>query len=250
MKINYLLIFINIFAFALEGSDDNVQNILLKSFHRLDNINHQFLVKFKESGKKVKIKNYKILVHWPNTGEHLKETRIMPVMDTKNKPSSFWEYQFKDKRKSKRWMSMPITGNLKDVSDKKPSKKFSLADLEFSKKDIFSNENSFIGSDTLNGSLNYIINSITKTKNGKANTSKKVWIGTENYVINKVEFYTKSGRLFRIVECQNVDIINGFVFPSKVYVQDIKSKTEFLIDLYEIEINPSFSKQYFIPIDQ
>ena len=36
----------------------------------------------------------------------------------KNKPSSFWENHFRDKKTSKRWMSLPITGKLKDISDK------------------------------------------------------------------------------------------------------------------------------------
>jgi|TARA_X000000368_G_C23016972_1_gene706171 hypothetical protein len=250
MKNNYLLIFIYILTLAYGDSTNDVTNILLKSFHRLDNINHQFSFNFKESGKKNKTNKYKILINWPKEGPHLKETRIIPVKNMKNKPTSFWENQFKDKRKSKRWMSMPITGKLKDISDKKPSKKFSLADLEFSDEDIYKNENNLIGKEIINGELNYIVNSLQKTKEGKNKESRKLWIGVDSYIINKVEFYTKSGRLYRTVECKNIEIVDGVSFTKDIYVKDLKSKNDYFIDLYDIKINPKFKKEYFIPSDQ
>ena len=205
MKNTYLFILIYFFVFAFGNQSENVKEILLQSFHRLDNVNHQFSVTFKESGKKIKIKEYKVLINWPSEGKYLKEIRIMPIGNIKNKPSSFWENHFRDKKTSKRWMSLPITGKLKDISDKKPTKKFSLADLEFTESDIYNNENILIGSEVINGELNYIINSITKTKNGTNKESRKLWVGTESFIIHKVEFYSKSGRLLRTIECKNIN---------------------------------------------
>ena len=250
MKINQLSILICILTIVFASEDKSVQEILLNTFHRLDSINHQFLVKFNESDKKTKTKSYQISINWPLDGEVLKETRVLPINKIKNKPSSFWEHQFKDKRKIKRWMSMPISGKLKDVSDKKSSKQFSLADLEFNEKDIFENSNDLIGTELIDGQLRYVINSIKKSKEGKNKDFRKIWIGTDDYIIYKVEFYTKSGRLYRTVECKSIFLLDGIHFPSEVYVKDRKSKSEIIVELFDFIIDPEFSNDIFKPKSQ
>ena len=65
-----------------------------------------------------------------------------------------------------------------------------------------------------------------------------------------MEFYTKSGRLYRSVECTVVQTIEGIAFPSKIFVKDLKSKSEIFVELDKIEINPKFETGLFIPEDQ
>ncbi len=249
MKIIQILIYFGSISFAF-GEDVSVEEILLNTFHRLDSVNHQFSVNIKETGKKEKIKNYQISIQWPETGDVLKKTRVKPVQVKRKKPSSIWEHQFKEGQKAKRWMSMPITGKLKDISDKKTTKKFTLADLEFTKKDIAENEHSILPSEKIGDHSVYVIKSVKKGKKGKVKKSKKIWIDTDDYLIHKAEFYTKSGRLYRSVECAEIQLIDGFAFPLKIFVKDLKSKSEIFVELDKIEINPQFENGIFIPEDQ
>ena len=145
---------------------------------------------------------------------------------------------------------MPITGKLKDISDKKSTKKFTLADLEFTEKEIAENEHSILPSEKIGNHSVHVIKSVKKGKNGKVKKSKKIWIDTDDYLIYKVEFYTKSGRLYRSVECTDVQTIEGISFPSKIFVKDLKSKSEIFVELDKIEINPQFETGLFIPEDQ
>ena len=148
MKI--IKILINIASISLVfGEDISVEKILLNTFHRMDSVNYQFFVNIKEMGKNEKIKNYQISIRWPENGDIMKETRVKPIQDKKRKPSSIWEHQFKSGQKPKRWMSMPITGKLKDISDKKSTNEFTLADLEFTEKDIAENEHSILSSEKI-----------------------------------------------------------------------------------------------------
>ena len=249
MKIITLFIYIASISFVF-GEGLSVEEILFSTLHRLDSVNHQFSVNIKETGKKEKIKNYQISIQWPEKGDILKRTRVKPIQDKRKKPSSIWEHQFKDGRKTKRWMTMPIKGKLKDISDKKSTKKFTLADLKFTEKEIAENEHSILPSEKIGNHSVHVIKSVKKGKNGKVKKSKKIWIDTNDYLIYKVEFYTKSGRLYRSVECTDVQTIEGITFPSKIFVKDLKSKSEIFVELDKIEINPQFETGLFIPEDQ
>ena len=249
MKIIKILIYLSITSF-LFGEDISVEKILLNTVHRLDSVNHQFSVNIREIGKKEKINNYQISIRWPENGDVMKETRIKPIKNKKAKSSSIWEHQFNNGQKPKRWMTMPVTGKLKDISDKKSTKEFTLADLEFTEKDIVENEHSILSTNKIGDYSVYIIESVVKGKNGKVKESKKIWINMRDYLIHKVEFYTKSGRLYRSVECTDIQNIAEIAFPQKIFVKDLKSKSEIVVKLNSIEINPQFESGLFIPKDQ
>ena len=249
MKIAQILTFITSIT-LLFCDEESVEAILLKTIHRMDSINHQFSIHLKETGKKEKLKNYQVSINWPEDEEILKQTRVKPIKEKKMKPSSFWEYRFTNGEKPKRWMSMPVTGKLKDMSHKKSSKKFTLADLEFTQKEITENEHSILSTEELGDFEVHIIQSVKKGKKGKVKNSKKLWINTNNYLIHKAEFYTKSGRLYRTVDCTNIQEIDGISFPSTIFVNDLKSKSEIHVQLENIIINPIFESGLFTPQNQ
>ena len=77
-----------------------------------------------------------------------------------------------------------------------------------------------------------------------------MWIDKENYFIHKAEFYTKSGRLYRSVKCTDIQTVADIAFPNKIFVKDLKSKSEIFVQLDNININPIFETGLFIPKDQ
>ena len=115
---NYSSLLSILFFSLLYTANPSAEGILLKTFHRMDGINYSFKMDSEQSGKKRKEKYFQVSVHWPYQGLILRQTRIASIDSKRKKPSSFWEQRFRDETRTKRWMSLPITGKLKDVSDK------------------------------------------------------------------------------------------------------------------------------------
>ena len=146
---------------------------------------------------------------------------------------------------------MSITGKLRDVSDKKVGKKdFSFSELGVTDEEIKSHDHTLLHRENIDTLLAYVIESNKKDKKGKIKESKKLWIDADTYMILKVEFYTGSGRLFRSIECSDFHYVEDILFPMSIYVQDLKSKTDIQITIRDIEINPQFDMDIFIPRDQ
>ena len=233
------------------ADNQTAEDILLKSLHRLDGIDYRFKVDSKQSGIKKKEKHFQASVHWPSEGKLLRQIRVTSILTKRKKPSSFWEYRFKDGTKANIWMSRPVTGKLKDVSDKKAGKKgFPFSALEVTREDIISQIHKLLPQEKVEKLSTYVIESTELSKKGKAKKSKKIWIDTDSFMILKVEFYTKSGRLYRSVECSNYQYFEKIIFPMNIYVRDLKSKTDIQIIIKDIEMNPKFDMEIFIPKDQ
>jgi len=247
----YKYILFILFISFLCADNQTAEDILLRTFHRMDGIDHRFKVESKSSGKKKKVKHFQVSVHWPSEGNLLRQTRVTSIETKWEKPSSFWEHRYKDGTKTKKWMSFLVTGKLKDVSDKKTGKKdFSFAELDVTDEDIRSNSHLLLPQEQIDTYSAYVVESIEKSKKGNVKESKKLWIGIDNYMILKVEFYTGSGRLYRSVECSNFNYFEEILFPMNIYVQDLKSKTNIQIIVKDIELNPAFDIDTFIPQDQ
>ena len=137
------------------------------------------------------------------------------------------------------------------MSDKKVSKKdFSFSELGVTDEDIKSHSHELLSQEKIDTLSAYVIESIEKNKKGKIKESKKLWIDVDSYMILKVEFYTGSGRLYRSVECSDFHYVGGILFPTMIEVQNLKSKTDIKITIKDIELNPEFDMDIFIPRDQ
>jgi len=247
----YKFILSVLFVTLLCADNQTAANILLQTFHRMDGINYRLLIDSKSSGKKKKEKHFEVAVYWPTDGKLLYKTRITSIKTKRKKPSSYWEHRFRNGRKAIKWISLPVTGKLKDVTDKKAGKKdFSLAELVVTEAEIRSHSHQLLPREKIDTLSVYVIESIMKSKKGKVKETKKLWIDTVSYMIMKVEFYTGSGRLYRSVECSNFHYFDELLFPMSIYIQDRKSKTDIEITLKDIELNPEFEMDIFIPKDQ
>ncbi len=250
MKI-YVYLLSVLFISLLSAESQTAEDILFKTFHRMDEIDHSFRVYSQSSGKKKKEKHFQASVHWPSEGNIISQTRVILIDSKRKKPSSFWVHHFRDGTKTKKWMSMPITGKLRDVSDKKVGKKdFSFSELDVTDEEIRSHDHTLLPQENIDTLLAYVIESKKMNKKGKIKESKKLWIDTGSYMILKVEFYTGSGRLFRSIECSDFHYVEDILFPLMIYIQDLKSKTDAQVTIKDIILNPQFDMDIFIPRDQ
>jgi len=249
MKINIYILLI-IFITLLCAENKTPEKILLNAFHRMDGINYSFKMDSRVSGKK-KEKHFKVFFHWSTKGKLLSQIRVISINSKRKKPSSFWIQCFQDGSKLKKWMSMPVTGKLKDVSDKKSSKKeFSFFELGFTDAELKSNEHTLLPQAKIDTLMAYVIESKEKDKKGSVKESKKLWIEVDSFIILKVEFYTGSGRLYKSITCSNFHYVEDILFPLSIEIENLKSKKYAQITIKDIEVNPEFDMDIFIPRDQ
>ena len=250
MKI-YVYLLSGLFISLICAESQTAEDILLKTFHRMDGMDHSFRLNSQYRGKKKKEKHFEAFFHWPSEGNLISQTRVRSINSKRKKPSSFWVHRFHGGTKTKKWMSIPITGKLKDKSDKKAGKKyFSFSELVVTDEEINAHDHTFLPKENIDTLLAYVIESKKMNKKGKIKERKKLWIDVNSYMILKVEFYTGSGRLFRTIECSDFHYVEDILFPLMIDVQDLKSKTDAKIAITDIMLNLQFDMDIFIPRDQ
>ena len=94
-----------------------------------------------------------------------------------------------------------------------------------------------------------MIKSLIKN-NASSSRYKKFWISIDGYKLDRVEFYTSSGRLFRVINCSNYFNSNGVVLPSKIHIQDFKTKNHIQVEISDFDTGTHFDANIFIPEDQ
>ena len=240
-----------IFCTIINADSTDVHDILNKTLHRLDNINYQLIIQLEQTGKKNKTKHYKVSVYWPEEGVILRQTHIQTIKSKNKRPSSYWEHRFRDGSQPKKWMTLPITGKLIDISKMKARKKNELLiDLDLTESDIKFHEHTLLLSETTGSYTAFVIESAKKGKQGVTKEVIKRWIDESEFMIHKVEYYTKSGRLYKRGQFSDFHAIDSIFFPSQINIEKKKSKSEIYIQIKDIELSPQFDEKLFIPKDK
>ena len=86
----------------------------------------------------------------------------------------------------------------------------------------------------------------SKKSKGKK-TSKKLWIDLEEYIVLKAEFYTKSGRKDKTIEIGELSRINDIILPEQIYVNDIRKKTTYEVNISNIQFYDDIDESMFTP---
>jgi hypothetical protein len=236
---NYILVSIIAFSAMLIAEELTANEFLTRVMNRTNGLNHSFELDILKSqkGKPNKNKRLKISAYWPAEGVHSRMSFVETLAPDNLKDVRFWEHRFKDGSKAKRWMTMPLTGKLKDVSNKLASQnEFNLSELEITPEIIAGNDNQIVGSEKILGRDALIVESL-KTKGKRMRTI--VWIDSAEFFVLKAEFYTKSGRKSKVIKMGDLTESNGMTFPQKIDVEDLRKKISFSVNVenFNTEIN-------------
>jgi len=141
---------------------------------------------------------------------------------------------------------MPITGKLKDVTDKKPNKnEFNFSELEITQGIINSHNNKIVKQSSLNDRDVIILESVQRSKK---KVLKKLWIDKDEFFILKAEFYTKSGRKSKTIDLSDLSVENEMTFPQSIHVKDLRKKIIYEVKIEKINLLPRFNVNDFNPI--
>ena len=130
-----------------ELSADEILTLVMNQTYGLNHTFRLSIIK-KQNSKPDKKQVINISFLWPKEGPYLRKSFVETLEPKNLKGVRFWEHSYKESRLSKRWITLPVTGKLKDVTDKKPNKNefnhFASEDLDFKSSVIeFAKKNDF-----------------------------------------------------------------------------------------------------------
>lgn len=235
--------------FGEKAISPNADDILIKVINRLKGIDRSMQIR-SEFYKKDKLTEYQVLklfVHWPINGEVEKMTHIEYEEPKKRKGVRFWEHSHKSAEKPFRWITLPVTGKLTDITGKKNRKKgFDISELQLKKSDIENHSNKVIGTKMIEGREAYIIECIEKKEQKKRDT-KILTIDKEYFFIWEVITKNKKGKLVKSVSCGDLKFFNDIPVLTEIDVRLKKGKKNIKVKLDQINFEPEFDSQLFQP---
>ena len=192
--------------------------ILEKSIKRMDGIDHIISVEAstykKNDEPKTKILN--ISVHY---GEDSKNYKMIYLEEGSNgsKGRELLIHEMKDKT-MRTWVKYPKSGKVKEVKDKKLSKKIDISEitipLSFIDKPI-----TVIGDETVNDISCKVIEVINEDE------KIKLWIDLEDFIVHRKEYYDKKSKLYKSIVCTDLVSQDKVKFYKNLTTKYLKDKT-------------------------
>lgn len=141
------------------------------------------------------------------------------------------------------WLYMPSMKKVRRISGNNTEDDFMGTDFTFEdmgNRSVAKDVITLLGEESVDGvacwKLEY------KAKNQNAKISKRVyWIGKDNYVHYKGEFYDKQGNLFKKLTVNNVEQISGYWSTTKMTMENILTNHKTVMEMSNMV--------YDIPID-
>lgn len=140
------------------------------------------------------------------------------------------------KMKDNMWMYLPSVDKIIRISGH--MKRQSMMGSDFSYEDVM--ETSSLLEDyqvvlerkeKLKGNENYVLSLMAKRHN-VTYVRRKLWVDAEKFIVNKMELYSKSGKLLKIYTADETGEFQGRFFPVRTTMRDMlrkSSKTEFIV---------------------
>ncbi len=242
-----LAIFILLMIFPLFSNE--ADELLTLAMNRLKGIDQKMVVTLtqEQKGKPPKEQKFHSWTHWNSNEKVYKMVKILIEKPKELEGISYWIH--KDTLDVvKKWMTMPITGKLKDISGESNKKdEFDFSELEISRDDIDQNSNKISGKESVNNRETMIIESTAFLSSGEIDIVKKIWIDKKDYFIHKAVFQNRKGRVIKQILLSNPVVINNITLLSQIKINNFRKKININISLSDISFANIENINIFIP---
>ena len=207
----------------------------------MDGIDHQMTIQIKSKDKndKVETSNLELFVHWQTDKDKYKMVRVKELTDGKKKGRQLWVHSYKD-GKEKKWIRMPRSGKIKNLTGKKSSDKVDLSSVTMPLT-LLNKEIVFLNDEVVNDIPCKVLE--VKRKNGNL----RLWVDTSEYIVHKKQFYDKDSEIEKEVLYKQLTTQDDLKFYSheiirnkkknsivEIFLTSIEKKTFSDIDLFSI----------------
>ena len=203
--------------------------MLEKAIKRLNDIDHQMTIKIKSKDKnnKEETTNLELFVHWETSKEKYKMVHIKEITKGKKKGRQMWVHTYKD-GKEKKWIRMPRSGKIKDLTGKKSSQKIDLSSITLPLT-LLDKEIIFLKDEQINEISCRVIE--IKKKGGNI----RLWIDPIDFIIHKKQLYNKKSEIEKEVLYGDLTIHNDLKFYNHEIIHNHKkdSTVEIFLTAFE-----------------
>ena len=250
MKRTLFIIYLLLQSIIFSQTDNNAAELLRKVMDRLKGRDLSYIVDItqEQKSKPDKSKLFQLWTHWPNDGQIKKKIHAVILKPIEMDGVKYWEFLYHDNKKQEKWTTMPITGKLKNISDRKQKEnEFSLSELEITNCMIETHQNSFVGEEMIDGRNTIILESVELKKNGKIDIRKKLWIDPVNNIVLQAKFFNHKGRVLKSISCGEEIYVDSTLFITRIDIKDHKRKQQISVRVSDISLNPNIIPGMFEP---
>ena len=145
------------------------------------------------------------------------------------------------KKDGENWLYMPAMKKTKRIAASGTEAEGSFMGTDFTYEDMgeraISKDNyTLLGTESVDGVSCYKIRceSISRTE---SDPDRVVYIGTEDYLLYKCEFYDRHGALHRVLTCSDIEYIDGYACTKVMKMENVQSGTWSRITMSDVVYN-------------
>lgn len=197
-------------------------------------------------------KREKLMEIWSKRNPKTDETKMLIKFfePADIRGTAFLIYEHKD-RDDDMWFYLPAIRKVRRLAASGKAGAFMGSD--FSNYDIGGGEYEdwnfkFLHEDEINGIPCWVIESIPRDKTviQKTGYSKQInWVRKNNYLIQRTDYFDRSGTLFKRIKLIESKNINGIWLEKKIEATDLDSDHKSVISFHDIETNSGLSDNMF-----
>lgn len=148
-----------------------------------------------------------------------------------------------DGKDSDNWLYMPAMKKTRRIASSGSEGEGSFMGTDFTYEDmgdrsINKDEYTLLGEETVNGTACYKVEAVSKAHTEK-DPRRIVYIGKEDFLLYKAEFYDRQNTLHRVLECSDFTTIDGFKSAKTMKMENVQSGTWSLIQTKDVVYNAS-----------
>ena len=227
--IKSILIF-TIFQLSISSwlsAEITASGLLESSMKRLDGVDHEMNIDIASTKSKDKTENKKfnLSVYWDIDGDPYKKIFIEEVNGKKNSLKA-WTHHHKNDKVGK-WVLLPKSGKVKDVTGKKTSEKLDMSEVNIL-PDLLKKKSKIAGEDSINGISCYMV------EVSDDDEMVKIWIDSTDFIVHKKEYYNKKSKLFKTVKFSGIAEQDEIKYYKEASIYDLKKKNKIDISVKSI----------------
>ena len=194
-------------------------SLLESSMTRLEGIDHEMNIDIVSTNSKDKKENRKfnLSVHWDMNNDRYKMIFIKENNGKKNCLKA-WTHHYKNHKVNK-WILLPKSGKIKDVTGKKISEKLDLSEVSVSLY-LLEKESEIKGEDVVNDIPCHLVEVIDDDE------IIKIWIDSIDFIVHKKEYYNKKSKLFKTVNFSILVEEDGIKYYKEASIYNLKKKNK------------------------
>lgn len=144
---------------------------------------------------------------------------------------------------SDNWLYMPAMKKTKRIASSGTEAEGSFMGTDFTYEDmgeraLSKDDYTLLGTETVNGVSCYKVKCQSKERT-ESDPDRVVYIGTEDYLLYKCEYYDRHGSLHRVLTCSDIQYIDGFSCTKVMRMENVQSGTWSEITMSDVAYNSS-----------